>query len=407
MALRSRLTRFLGSIGAGVVWRSSRDVKLLILLRFVRLLGYGGTTFVLALYLGALGFRDSDVGLFMTLTLVGDLGVSFVLTYVGDAMGVRRTAMVGALLMCAGGLAFAWLDKDNFWLLLLPSVAGAINPGANEIDPFKAIEESAIARLSAPDTRGDVFAWWSMLGMFGTAASNLATGWALDFSRGRGTPQVDCYRVIFVAYAAIGLVKFACTACLSKDVEVAATLLPKDSDFSHPQVPHYGATQTAATETKPMFTPASSSFMRKLSLAMAFDFIGSGLAQMSWMTYFFKREYDVQTMIVCHTVNSASLLMVAVPSDKYLALAIFVFRIVTREMDNAPRQAFISAGVLDTERTSAMGVVNIVKTVGLCLGLYATGLFAGMDLFWLAFIVAGALKLVYNVLMLAFFWRRD
>ncbi|KAK0631367.1 major facilitator superfamily domain-containing protein [Immersiella caudata] len=439
MPLRSRLARFLGSIGAGVVWRSSRDVKLLILLRFVRLLGYGGTTFVLALYLSALGFCDSDVGLFMTLTLVGDLGVSFVLTYVGDGMGVRRTAVVGALLMCVGGLAFASLD--NFWLLLLASILGVINPGANEIDPFKAIEESAIARLSAPDTRGDVFAWWSMLGMLGTAASNLATGWALDALRDRGTTQVDCYRVVFVAYAAMGLVKLACAACLSSDVEVAATLLPKDSDFPHPQVPHYGATALTAeaTEARPMFIPASLSFMRKLSLAMAFDFIGSGLAQISWMTYFFKREYDVaegvlgsltfaagiissvlnlaspplaraigqvQTMIVCHSINSASLLMVAVPSDKHLALAIFVVRIVTREMDNAPRQAFISAGVLDRERTSAMGVVNIVKTAGLCLGLYTTGFFAGLDLFWMAFIVAGALKLVYNVLMLAFFWRR-
>ncbi|KAK0731950.1 major facilitator superfamily domain-containing protein [Lasiosphaeris hirsuta] len=389
---------------------SSQDVKLLILLRFVRLLGYGGTTFILALYLSALGFRDSDVGLLMTLTLVGDLGISFVLTYVGDRMGVRLTAMVGALLMCAGGLAFPWLD--NFWLLLLASVAGGLAFAANEIDPFKAIEESAIARLSAPDARSDVFAWWSMLGMLGTAASNLATGWALDALRDAGTPAVDCYRLVFVAYATMGLVKLACAACLSTDAE--------------PTKP-------------PMFTPASFSFMWKLSLAMAFDFIRSGLAQISWMTYYFKREYDVpegalgsatfaagiissvlnlassplartigqvQTMVVCHTINSASLLMVAVPADKDLALAIFLFRIVTREMDNASRQAFISAGLVDAERTSAMGVVNIIKTVGSCLGLYMTGLFAGLDLFWLAFIVAGALKLVYNVLISAFFWRR-
>ncbi|KAK0740107.1 major facilitator superfamily domain-containing protein [Schizothecium vesticola] len=466
MALRSRLARFFDSIGAGVLWMSSRDVKLLILLRFVRLLGYGGTTFILALYLSALGFRDSDVGLFMTLTLVGDLGISFVLTYVGDRMGVRLTAMVGALLMCAGGLAFAWLD--NFWLLLLAGVAGVINPSANEIDPFKAIEESAIARLSAPDVRSDVFAWWSMLGMLGTAASNLATGWALDTLLATGMPTVDCYRLIFVVYAAIGLVKFVCAACLSTGVEVAhvganvegvrdeddvcSPLLAKDSDrktLTHPNrehVPSYEGTQTATTKPEteqpakpPMFSPASFSFMWKLSLAMAFDFVGSGLAQISWMTYFFKREYDVsegalgaatfwagiissvlnlassplaraigqvQTMVVCHTINSASLLMVAVPADKYIALAIFLFRIITREMDNAPRQAFISAGVLDVERTSAMGVVNIVKTVGSCLGLYMTGWFAGLDMFWLAFIVAGALKLMYNVLISAFFWRR-
>lgn len=126
MTARSyRLKGFLDSVGANVIWESSRDVKLLLLLRFVRLLGYGGTTFVLALYLNAIGFEDHQVGLFMTLTLVGDLGISFALTYVGDRMGVRLTAIIGASLMCAGGLAFAWFE--NFWLLLIASVVGVIN----------------------------------------------------------------------------------------------------------------------------------------------------------------------------------------------------------------------------------------------------------------------------------------
>jgi len=69
------------------------------------------------------------------------------------------------------------------------------------------------------------------------------------------------------------------------------------------------------------------------------------------------------------------------PGDKYVALMIFMFRIITRELDNTPRQAFISAGVLNAERTSAIGVVNIVKTVGSCLCLYLTGLFTGLDWF--------------------------
>jgi MFS family permease len=119
-------SRFLSSIGADVLWRSSRDLKILILLRFIRLLGYGGTTLVLALYLNALGFHDTQIGLFMTLTLVGDLAISFILTWVGDRVGVRLTAVVGALLMSAGGVAFAYFE--NFWLLLLASIVAVINP---------------------------------------------------------------------------------------------------------------------------------------------------------------------------------------------------------------------------------------------------------------------------------------
>ena len=85
-----------------------------------------GTTLVLALYLNALGFHDTQIGLFMTLTLVGDLAISFVLTWVGDRVGVRWTAAVGALLMCVGGVAFAW--GENFWGLLAASIVAVINP---------------------------------------------------------------------------------------------------------------------------------------------------------------------------------------------------------------------------------------------------------------------------------------
>lgn len=295
-----------------------------------------------------------------------------------------------------------------------------------------------------------------MLGMLGTAASNLATGWALNAFEDSGMPRLDCYRIIFAAYAAMGVVKLLCSACLSSQVEVLArdTQLLEEESESRDDSPllakdkqampsTYGTTTKAdellSAHSKPMFTPSSFSFMWKLSIAFAFDFVGSGLAQISWMTYFFKREYDIpegalgsatfaagilssvlnlassplsraigqiETMVICHTVNSVSLLMVSVPGNKYLALTIFIFRIVTRELDNAPRQAFISAGVLDHERTSAMGVVNIVKTIGSCFGLYLTGLLAGLDRFWLAFIAAGVLKLVYNALISAFFWRK-
>lgn len=92
----------------------------------VRLFAYGGTTLILALYLAVLGFPDTKVGLFMTLTLVGDLAIGMVLTYIGDGMGVRATAAIGSLLMVGSGFAFAFLD--NYWLLLLASIAGAINP---------------------------------------------------------------------------------------------------------------------------------------------------------------------------------------------------------------------------------------------------------------------------------------
>ncbi|KAK8130608.1 hypothetical protein PG999_002988 [Apiospora kogelbergensis] len=472
------IRRFFVVVGADTLWQSHRDVKLLIVLRMVRLLGHGGTTLILAIYLHGLGFRDSDVGLFMTLTLIGDLIISSVLVYVGDAVGVRLTAIAGSILMCVAGVAFAYVS--NFWLLLLAAILG--DHSANEIDPFKPIEESAISRLSTAETCSDLFAWWSMLGMLGTAVSNLLTGLLIGHLQSSGFCVLDSHRIVFISYAGIGFARLLGLLVLSSNVEldryegsiIGSTESGIDSDDDRCRksaVPpatseqaHVGDLETAehlrnmprqcgsespgqaSLRDTPGIEPPSQTcrlhfFVLRFHGALVpcsfFDFVGSGLAQVSWMTYFFQREYhmpeaslgtatfvaglvssvlnlassplaravgQVQTMVACHTVNSASLLLVSVPGDGRVALALFIFRILTREMDNAPRQAFISRGVGVGERTAAMAVVNVVKTVGSCVGLYATGWFAALDSFWLAFIVAGVLKLVYNVLISAFFW---
>lgn len=340
-----------------------------------------------------------------------------------------------------------------------------------------------------------------MLGMLGTAFSNLLTGLLIAHLQSSGFSVLDSHRIVFISYAGIGFARLLGLLVLSSNVEldryegsiIGSTESAIDSDDdgrqksagppatseqahvgdletaeqSKPCLPHSTMTQNYSTFTAcatcldspdpnhqaelpcvthlassppakhAVFTSSSYAFMARLSLALFFDFVGSGLAQVSWMTYFFQREYhmpeaslgtatfvaglvssvlnlassplaravgQVQTMVACHTVNSASLLLVSVPGDGRVALALFIFRILTREMDNAPRQAFISRGVGVGERTAAMAVVNVVKTVGSCVGLYATGWFAALDSFWLAFIVAGVLKLVYNVLISAFFW---
>jgi predicted MFS family arabinose efflux permease len=120
------LLAVLGELGLVTLWQSPRDSKLLCAQRFVRLFGYGGSTLILASYLKALGFSESRIGLFMTLTLAGDVVISFFLTLFADAMGRRAVLALGSALMCASGLVFAFYD--NYWLLLAAAVFGVISP---------------------------------------------------------------------------------------------------------------------------------------------------------------------------------------------------------------------------------------------------------------------------------------
>lgn len=116
----------LEELGLLSLWQAPRDAKLLVAQRFVRLFAYGGSTLILASYLSALGISDDRIGLFMTLTLVGDVAISFLLTLFADALGRRAVLALGSALMVGSGVIFALFG--NFWLLLAAAVFGVISP---------------------------------------------------------------------------------------------------------------------------------------------------------------------------------------------------------------------------------------------------------------------------------------
>jgi MFS family permease len=116
----------LKELGLITLWHTPLDSKLLCAQRFVRLFAYGGSTLILAAYLSALGVSDDRIGLFMTLTLAGDVVISFFLTLFADAMGRKAVLALGSALMCVSGVIFGLFD--NYWVLLAAAVFGVISP---------------------------------------------------------------------------------------------------------------------------------------------------------------------------------------------------------------------------------------------------------------------------------------
>jgi MFS family permease len=116
----------LNEVGLITLYRSSRDTKLLCLQRFVRVFAYGGTTLILVQFLKLLGNSDQRIGLFMTLTLIGDVIISFFLALFADHLGRRVILASGSLLMVASGVTFA--TSSNYVVILLAAIIGVICP---------------------------------------------------------------------------------------------------------------------------------------------------------------------------------------------------------------------------------------------------------------------------------------
>lgn len=119
------------------------DGWLLFATRSIRLFAYGGLSVVLVFYLVSLGLTESDVGLLLTVTLLGDTLISLILTTQADRIGRRRMLIVGAALMAAAGLVFGFTAR--FWLLVIAGTIGVISPSGQEVGPFLSIEQAAVA----------------------------------------------------------------------------------------------------------------------------------------------------------------------------------------------------------------------------------------------------------------------
>ncbi|KAL3439780.1 MFS transporter [Aspergillus insuetus] len=443
-----RVSEELGLIS---LWHSPRDAKFLCAQRFVRFFAYGGSTLVLASYLSALGISDDRIGLFMTLTLVGDVAISFFLTLFADSIGRRAVLALGSALMVGSGVIFGF--AGNFWVLLAAAVLGVISPSGNEIGPFKAVEESSLAHLTPDALLRDILLWYTLLGTAGAALGVMTCGWAVNLLQTeRGWEFIPACRVIFFAYAGIGAVKFLLSVTMSHKVEAEvkkkaskrASREDNEGEESGETQPLLGDRPAEQQQQQPerksvlafLGDRKLASLVIRLFILFGVDSFASGLASLTWMTYFFKRKFllpegtlgsiffttsiiaaasmfiatslarrigNIKTMAFTHLPSALCLMLVPVPNSLPLALAFLILRSCSSNMDSAPRSAFLAAALPADKRTAIMGAINVVKTSTQSLGPLVTGILADRGVFGASFTLAGGLKVMYDLGILASF----
>ncbi len=148
-----------------------RNITVLFSTRIIRLFCYGFLSVVLALYLAEVGFTEGQIGLLLTLTLVGDALISLWLTTSADRFGRKRTLILGALLMAGAGVAFVM--TRNLILLIFAAIIGVISPSGNEIGPFLSVEQAGLTELVPDKKRTQILAWYNLVGSFATATGAL------------------------------------------------------------------------------------------------------------------------------------------------------------------------------------------------------------------------------------------
>ncbi|KAK1751105.1 major facilitator superfamily domain-containing protein [Echria macrotheca] len=369
--------------GLASVYQTGPDAWLIILSRSCRMLSYGASALILALFFAELGFPDARIGLFMTLTLAGDVLLSLVLTQIADRVGRRRTLLFGSLLMVISGVVFALCE--NYWVLLGAAVVGVISATGGDFGPFRAIEESILSELTDKDSRADVLVWYVTLASLGSSIGTEVAGRVLDLlmdetaDNDENAPKKGEMRKS-TWYAHIGRDTLSVMAVLwfllSVDsvadgmVSMSLTTYYIDQKF-HPAKTVLGHVLSAAYFVSSLSTIFSGPLARYIGL--------------------------VNTMVFTHIPSSTAVLLFPFPDGVVGTFALLLLRVGLNNMDQAPRAALIAAVVRPEERTAVMGITVLLRTLASVTGPSVTGILAGNDRFWVAFVVAGALRLAYDL----------
>jgi MFS family permease len=150
-------------------------------------------------------------------------------------------------------------------------------------------------------------------------------------------------------------------------------------------------------------------FQFSLADAAAFFFVAMILAGLSQLLSprLATRIGLVRTMVYTHVPANAFLIVAALMPTAPLAVTFLLLRNALSSMDVPARQAFVMRVVPAEERAAAASVTNVPRSLGSGLAPLLSGALLARSSFGWPLLVAGALKISYDLLLLMAFRHHE
>jgi predicted MFS family arabinose efflux permease len=225
-----------------------------------------------------------------------------------------------------------------------------------------------------------------------------------------GSTPLGSYRVILLGYAGLGVLLGWLFTHLSPAVEaIPATSAPAQG-------------RLGLHRSRPV--------VFKLSALFMLDSFGGGLVVQSLMAYWFHARFGVEpallgslffganlcaglsalaaariaariglinTMVCTHLPSNIFLMLVPLMPTLPLATLVLLLRFSLSQMDVPTRQSYTMAIVAPDERSAAAGITSVARTVASAWAPLVTDVLLNAGLWSAPFVLAGALKSVYDL----------
>ena len=301
--------------------------------------------------------------------------------------------------------------SDNPILLTLAAIFGTISPSGKEVGPFLSLEQAILPQTTSDRNRTAVFSVYNLVGSFAGAIGALAVGLPSFLS----LRAISGYRFLIWGYVASALLLAVLFALLSPAVE---------------------ATKKSQPTARKIGLQKSRGMVAKLAGLFALDAFAGGFIVQSIVAYWFYLRYRtdlnalggiffgtnifaalsflaapamarrfglLNTMVFTHLPSNLLILLVPVMPNVEWAVAVLLLRHLLSQMDVPTRQSYTMAVVDADERAAAAGVLSVARNAGAAIAPLFTGAILAVPSLGLPFLLAGGIKIVYDLWIFAVF----
>ncbi|MER8961692.1 MULTISPECIES: MFS transporter [unclassified Mesorhizobium] len=381
----------------------------LLISRGLRAFGDGLVSILLPAYLATLGFDAFEIGTLSTATLAGSAVLTLAVGIVAHRFSRRALLTAAAVLMIATGVVFAVVH--DFWPLLLIAFVGTLNPSSGDVSVFLPLEHAQLAQNVTDRDRTALFARYSLIGSLAGAVGALAAG-APDFLRDAiGLEMKQVLQAAFLFYASLGLAAVLLYRRLPSDAPDANRVSAQPLRRSRSIV-----LTLAALFSLDAF--AGGFVVQSLLALWLFQRFGLSLAATGaiffWTGVLSAASYLVavrisqqigliNTMVFTHLPSSLCLVLIPFMPSVAPAIALLLIRSALSQMDVPTRTSYVMAVVTPEERAAAASITAVPRSLAAAASPVLAGALLAVSSFGWPLIIAGGLKIIYDLLLLATF----
>jgi predicted MFS family arabinose efflux permease len=296
-------------------------------------------------------------------------------------------------------------------VLVVIGTVGTMNPTSGDVSVFLPMEQSLLPATAPDSERTSLFARYAFIGSIFGAVGSLAAGVPDWIAEHTSLSRVQTLRGVFIAYAVAGVAALLIYRTLSPGIEPDSAGRPQPLGSSRPIVYRLAAV-FSLDAFGGGFTVQS---LLALWLYRRFDLsIGAAGALLFWTgvcsafsafvaARIAKRIGLIRTMVFTHIPAQILLISAALMPNLSLAVACLIARSLLSAMDAPLRSSYVMAVVSPAERAAAASVTNVPRSLASALPPIAAGWMLDHSDFGWPLIIAGVLKITYDLLLLRMF----